>query len=58
MQKLALEPGALENAAKRARAAGYPNATRDLADLVERLAGPTPAVVPHTNPQNFKEALA
>ena len=39
MQKLALEPGALENAARRARACGRPNAVRDLADLAERLAG-------------------
>ncbi|MFN2259337.1 MAG: undecaprenyldiphospho-muramoylpentapeptide beta-N-acetylglucosaminyltransferase [Parasphingopyxis sp.] len=37
MQKLGLEPQALMNAAGRARAAGYPEATRDLADLVERL---------------------
>jgi UDP-N-acetylglucosamine--N-acetylmuramyl-(pentapeptide) pyrophosphoryl-undecaprenol N-acetylglucosamine transferase len=37
MQKLGLEPEALMNAAGRARNAGYPNATRDLADLVERL---------------------
>lgn len=37
IQKLGLEPGALMNAAGRARNAGYPEATRDLADLVERL---------------------
>ncbi|QLC26293.1 undecaprenyldiphospho-muramoylpentapeptide beta-N-acetylglucosaminyltransferase [Parasphingopyxis algicola] len=37
MQKLGLEPEALMNAAGRARNAGYPDATRDLADLVERL---------------------
>ena len=35
MQKLALEPGALENAAARARSIGRPDATHDLADLVE-----------------------
>ncbi len=60
MQKLALEPGALENAARRAREAGYPNATTDLADLVESLAGPTPEAIPLTTtpPRNFKEALA
>ncbi len=60
MQKLALEPGALENAARRARDAGYPNATADLADLVERLAGPAPEAVPltTTTPRKFKEALA
>jgi UDP-N-acetylglucosamine--N-acetylmuramyl-(pentapeptide) pyrophosphoryl-undecaprenol N-acetylglucosamine transferase len=37
MQKLGLEPEALMNAAGRARGAGYPEATPDLADLVERL---------------------
>ena len=37
MQKLALEPGALLNAAKRAKACGRPNAARDLADLVEKI---------------------
>ena len=39
MQKLALEPGALENAARRAHSVGRPNATRDLADLVEQSGG-------------------
>lgn len=43
MQKLALEPGALQNAAKRAKGAGRPNAARDLADLVEGL-GRAPVV--------------
>ena len=43
MQKLALEPGALENAAKRAKSVGRPDAARDLADLVEGL-GRTPVV--------------
>ena len=37
MQKMALEPGALENAAKRARGAGYPDAASDLADLLEQI---------------------
>jgi len=37
MQKLALEPGALTNAAKRAWGCGRPDAARTLADLVERL---------------------
>lgn len=41
MQKLALEPGALQNAAKRARACGRPNAARDLADVLESI-GPAP----------------
>lgn len=36
MQKLALDPEALANAAARARAVGRPNAASDLADLVER----------------------
>lgn len=40
MQKLALEPGALENAARRAWGCGRPDAARDLADLVESLAMP------------------
>lgn len=39
MQKLALEPGALENAAARAKGVGRPNATSDLADLVESTGG-------------------
>lgn len=39
MQKLALEPGALENAATRALGVGRPHATRDLADLVEQSGG-------------------
>ncbi|MFS0737321.1 undecaprenyldiphospho-muramoylpentapeptide beta-N-acetylglucosaminyltransferase [Sphingomonas sp. 1P06PA] len=39
MQKLALEPGALLNAAKRARGCGRPDAAQALADLVERLGG-------------------
>lgn len=43
MQKLSLEPGALQNAAKRAAGVGRPNAVTDLADLVERL-GRTPVV--------------
>jgi len=36
MQKLALDPKALINAAKRAYSVGRPNAAEDLADLVER----------------------
>jgi UDP-N-acetylglucosamine--N-acetylmuramyl-(pentapeptide) pyrophosphoryl-undecaprenol N-acetylglucosamine transferase len=39
MQKLGLDPAALENAAARARSVGRPDATRDLADLAESLAG-------------------
>ncbi len=40
MQKLGLDPEALINAAGRARSVGRPNATRDLADLVEGLDHP------------------
>jgi UDP-N-acetylglucosamine--N-acetylmuramyl-(pentapeptide) pyrophosphoryl-undecaprenol N-acetylglucosamine transferase len=40
MQKLGLDPAALENAAGRARACGKPDAARDLADLVESLGAP------------------
>lgn len=39
MQKLALEPGGLATAAARAASVGRPNATADLADLVERCGG-------------------
>lgn len=39
IQKMALEPGALENAAARARSCGLPDATSDLADLVEQAGG-------------------
>ena len=35
IQKIALQPGALENAAKAAKSCGRPNAVFDLADLVE-----------------------
>jgi UDP-N-acetylglucosamine--N-acetylmuramyl-(pentapeptide) pyrophosphoryl-undecaprenol N-acetylglucosamine transferase len=37
MQKLGIEPAALANAAERAKSVGRPAATRDLADLVERI---------------------
>ena len=39
IQRMALEPGALEVAAERAAECGRPYATRDLADLVERVGG-------------------
>ena len=45
MQKLALDPKALINAAKRAYGVGRPNAAEDLADLVERI-GLTPIMEP------------
>jgi UDP-N-acetylglucosamine--N-acetylmuramyl-(pentapeptide) pyrophosphoryl-undecaprenol N-acetylglucosamine transferase len=38
MQRLGLDPAALNNAAARARSCGRPDAARDLADLVESLA--------------------
>ncbi|HEX5536479.1 MAG TPA: undecaprenyldiphospho-muramoylpentapeptide beta-N-acetylglucosaminyltransferase [Sphingobium sp.] len=37
MQKMAMEPGALQNAAKRAWNCGRPNAARDMADLLESI---------------------
>lgn len=40
MQKLGLDPVALQNAAGRARSCGRPDAARDLADLVESLDQP------------------
>jgi UDP-N-acetylglucosamine--N-acetylmuramyl-(pentapeptide) pyrophosphoryl-undecaprenol N-acetylglucosamine transferase len=39
IQRIALEPGALENAADAAAGCGRPYATRDLADLVESVGG-------------------
>lgn len=41
MQKMAMEPGALQNAARRAWACGRPDAARDMADLLESM-GPSP----------------
>ncbi|WP_188235684.1 undecaprenyldiphospho-muramoylpentapeptide beta-N-acetylglucosaminyltransferase [Sphingopyxis sp. LK2115] len=40
LQRMALESGALEEAAERAASCGLPDATRDLADLVESFAAP------------------
>jgi UDP-N-acetylglucosamine--N-acetylmuramyl-(pentapeptide) pyrophosphoryl-undecaprenol N-acetylglucosamine transferase len=40
MQKMGLDPAALENAAGRAKSVGRPNAVSDLADLVESLDAP------------------
>ncbi|MEN2785706.1 undecaprenyldiphospho-muramoylpentapeptide beta-N-acetylglucosaminyltransferase [Sphingomonas qilianensis] len=40
MQRLGLDPEALQNAAGRARSCGRPDAVRDLADLVESLDSP------------------
>ncbi|MBO9580940.1 MAG: undecaprenyldiphospho-muramoylpentapeptide beta-N-acetylglucosaminyltransferase [Sphingobium sp.] len=44
MQKLAMEPGALVNAADRAKSCGRPDAAKDLADLIESF-GPAPQTV-------------
>lgn len=52
MQKMALEPGALQNAARRAWSCGRPNAARDMADLLESI-GTAPIMndlVPVTSP--------
>ncbi|WP_414713766.1 undecaprenyldiphospho-muramoylpentapeptide beta-N-acetylglucosaminyltransferase [Sphingomonas sp.] len=57
MQKLGLDPAALENAAGRARACGRPNAASDLADLVESLDAPV-ARLPVGMPQKPKAAFA
>jgi UDP-N-acetylglucosamine--N-acetylmuramyl-(pentapeptide) pyrophosphoryl-undecaprenol N-acetylglucosamine transferase len=51
MQKLGLEPGALANAAERAKRAGRPDAAKDLADLVERT-GRDPGADPNFVRQN------
>lgn len=40
IQRMALEPGALEAVAERAASCGLPDATRDLANLVESFAAP------------------
>lgn len=40
IQRMAVEPGVLEEAAERAASCGLPDATRDLADLVESFAAP------------------
>jgi UDP-N-acetylglucosamine--N-acetylmuramyl-(pentapeptide) pyrophosphoryl-undecaprenol N-acetylglucosamine transferase len=37
MQKMALDPEALANAARRAKSCGRPDAVRDLADLIEEI---------------------
>lgn len=57
MQKLGLDPEALQNAAGRARACGRPDAVRDLANLVESLADPL-GDMPIGKPQPVKAAFA
>lgn len=59
MQRLGLDPSALQNAAARARSCGRPDAARDLADLVESLdetAGDMPIGAAH--PVKFGEKAA
>jgi len=61
MQKLGLDPTALENAAARARGCGRPDAARDLADLVESLdalTSPRPIGVPLPNDLKGRTALS
>jgi UDP-N-acetylglucosamine--N-acetylmuramyl-(pentapeptide) pyrophosphoryl-undecaprenol N-acetylglucosamine transferase len=57
MQKLGLDPAALENAAGRAKSVGKPNAVSDLADLVESLDAPV-SRLPVPAPSRPKEAWA
>ena len=56
MQKLGLDPAAMENAAARARACGMPDAVSDMADLVESLDAPRAPV--HVGRVQQKEAFA
>ncbi len=56
MQKMGLDPAAMQNAAGRARACGRPDAASDLADLVESLDAP-PARLP-VRVTRRREALA
>jgi UDP-N-acetylglucosamine--N-acetylmuramyl-(pentapeptide) pyrophosphoryl-undecaprenol N-acetylglucosamine transferase len=53
MQRLGLDPAALQNAAGRAWSCGRPDAVRDLADLVESL-GDTPGDMPIGAPRAVK----
>ncbi|WP_174298576.1 undecaprenyldiphospho-muramoylpentapeptide beta-N-acetylglucosaminyltransferase [Sphingomonas bacterium] len=57
VQKLGLDPHALANAAGRARGCGRPDATRDLADLVESLGAPL-ARLPVAATPSRREAFA
>jgi UDP-N-acetylglucosamine--N-acetylmuramyl-(pentapeptide) pyrophosphoryl-undecaprenol N-acetylglucosamine transferase len=59
MQKLGLDPEAMINAAGRARSVGRPDATRDLADLVEHLDQPfSPQMVGRVQPLSPSGAAA
>ena len=57
MQKMGLDPAALENAAGRAKSVGRPDAVSDLADLVESLDAPA-ARLPVTSPAKPRTAYA
>ena len=57
MQKLGLDPAALENAAARAQSVGRPHAVSDLADLVESLDAPL-SRLPVDKPVKQKAAFA
>jgi UDP-N-acetylglucosamine--N-acetylmuramyl-(pentapeptide) pyrophosphoryl-undecaprenol N-acetylglucosamine transferase len=57
MQKLGLEPQSLANAAARAASAGYPLATKSLADLVERIGTDGTEVVRLDVKQKIKRPL-
>ena len=57
MQKLGLDPAALENAASRAKSVGRPHAVSDLADLVESLDAPL-SRLPVGKPAKPKAAFA
>lgn len=57
MQRLGLDPAALQNAAGRARACGRPDAARNLADVVERLGDPR-GDMPIGKPQPVRAAFA
>ncbi len=54
MQKLAMEPGALQNAAARAKACGLPDAVKDMCDLIESFS-PAPQTI---DTVRAEEALA
>jgi UDP-N-acetylglucosamine--N-acetylmuramyl-(pentapeptide) pyrophosphoryl-undecaprenol N-acetylglucosamine transferase len=57
MQRLGLDPAALENAASRAKSVGRPKAVTDLADLVENLGAPRSALPVGVSPST-KAAFA
>jgi UDP-N-acetylglucosamine--N-acetylmuramyl-(pentapeptide) pyrophosphoryl-undecaprenol N-acetylglucosamine transferase len=57
IEKIALEPGALENAAKAAKNCGRPNAVADLADLVESF-GRAPIMHHITSPSDHRGAFS